>query len=118
MLIAQSANSLASRPLRMTMHAIGERKHGLGLGREHDHRHALGGERLDDVHDVLLGADVHAARRLDQHQRLRRAGQPFGERDLLLIAARERAQSRLDIVGPDPEPARMHDGVGALGGRA
>ena len=52
-----------------------------------------------DAHDVLLGADVHAARRLAQHQHARQVGQPSGQRDLLLVAARQRAERRVRPSG-------------------
>ena len=46
--------------------------------------------------DLGLGADVDALRRLveDQHARLRR--QPAGQRDLLLVAAGEVADRRVE----------------------
>src|SRR3954471_5349906 len=48
--------------------AIGERQHGLRLGREHDHRDAVLAQLPHDLNDVTLGADIHAAGRLAQHQ--------------------------------------------------
>src|ERR671910_3297698 len=62
--------------------AVGQGQHGLGLGRQHDDAHPLLAQALDDAHDVLLGTDIHAARRLAQHQHLGRPGQPLGERHL------------------------------------
>ncbi len=50
----------------------------------------------DDLHHILLGADIHAARRLAQHQNLRQVGQPFGHADLLLVAAGESAEMLVD----------------------
>jgi hypothetical protein len=47
---------------------------------------------LDDADHVLLGADIHAARRLRQDQHLRQMRQPFGQRHLLLVAARKIAE--------------------------
>src|SRR5262245_22139840 len=55
-------------PLLHHHDTVGQRQHGLGLGRQHDDAHAPVAQPLDDAHDVLLGADIHAARRLAQHQ--------------------------------------------------
>src|SRR5882757_400744 len=48
--------------------AIGERQHRFGFGREHDDCQPFRAQISDDVDDVVLGADVHAAGRLAQHQ--------------------------------------------------
>src|SRR6478752_2022626 len=48
--------------------AVGERQHRLRLGGEHDDGEPLGAQIPDDVDDVVLGADIHAAGRLAQHQ--------------------------------------------------
>ena len=85
------------------------------------------GQLGDDPVDLDLGADVDAARRLveDQHPRLRR--QPLGEHDLLLVAARQRADQLVDAGHPDVEllactrrrRSRSVGGVGrAAAGRA
>src|SRR5215510_4044189 len=50
-------------PLLHHHDAIGQRQYGLGLGRQHDDAHALVAQPFDDAHDILLGADIHAARR-------------------------------------------------------
>src|SRR5258708_29410247 len=81
--------------------AVGERQDGLGLGREHDDGQSPRAEIADDADDVALGADIHAARRLAQHQQARRIGEPFCERDLLLIAAGQHAEVELDRRRPD-----------------
>ena len=54
----------------------------------------LGGQLADQRVDLRLGADVDAAGRLveEQHARLRQ--QALGERDLLLVAARQRVDER------------------------
>src|ERR1700674_2528508 len=44
--------------------AIGNRQNRLGLGREHDDGQSPRAQIADDVDDVALGADVHAACRL------------------------------------------------------
>src|SRR6266545_1185752 len=61
--------------------AVGERQHRLGLGGEHDDGEPLGTQISDDVDDVVLGADIHAAGRLAQQQP-RRIAQPFCQRHL------------------------------------
>src|SRR5665213_257449 len=73
--------------------AIGERKH--------DDGEPARAQVADDVDHVVLGADVHAARRLAQHQHARRVTEPFGEADFLLIAAREHAEVKFDGRRPD-----------------
>ena len=60
--------------------AVREGEHRLRLCRDHDHRKARVAQAADDLHDVVLRADVHAARRLAQDEHLRRKGQPFRER--------------------------------------
>src|SRR5258708_25785184 len=81
--------------------AIGERQHGLRLGREHDDGKSPRAQIADDVDDVALGADIHAAGRLAQHQKTRRIGEPLRQRDLLLIAAGQHAEVELDRRRPD-----------------
>src|SRR5260370_12046178 len=76
--------------------AIGERQHGLGLGRKHDDGEALRAQIADDVDDVALGAHIHAARRLAQHHPARRIAQPFRKCDFLLLAAGQHAEVELD----------------------
>src|SRR5215216_1076289 len=83
--------------------AVGERQHRLRLGGEHDDGESLGAEIPDDVDDVVLGADIHAAGRLAQHQQPRRIAQPLCQRHLLLIAAGEHAELDIDGRGPDPQ---------------
>src|ERR1700756_328309 len=81
--------------------AVGKRQHRLWLGREHDDGEPLLAQVPYDMDDVVLGADVHAAGRLAQDQRARRIGQPFGQCDLLLVAAGEHAAIELDRRRPD-----------------
>src|SRR6185437_7015118 len=81
--------------------AIGQRQHRLRLGRQHDDGKPARAQVADDVDDVVLGAHIHAACGLAQDQKARRVTQPFRERDLLLIAARQHAEIDLDGCGPD-----------------
>ena len=61
----------------------------------------LGAQVPDDIDHVVLGADIHAARRLAQHEQPRRIGQPFRQRHLLLIAAGKHAEVEADDGRPD-----------------
>ena len=55
------------------------------------------GEPAHQAIDFGLGADVDAARRLVEDDDLGLHGQPLGEHDLLLVAARERAGALRDV---------------------
>ena len=71
-------------------HAIGHAEHLGQLARDHEDRDALVGEIGEQAVHLGLGADVDAARRLVDDQQRRPAGEPLGQHDLLLVAARER----------------------------
>ena len=86
------------------------------LGRDHDDRLALVGERVQQLVDLALGADVDAARRLVEEQDVAIAQQPFGDHDLLLVAAREQAHLLLDRRRLDVQPPDEALGRGARGG--
>src|SRR5215472_3597513 len=92
--------------------AICERQNGLGLGREHDDGKPARAQIADDVDDVVLGTDVHAARRLAQHEQTWRIAQPFGKRHFLLVAAREQAEVELDGRRPDLQLLHLTRGEG------
>ena len=66
------------------------------LRRDHQDRHAVGGELVHQAVDLGFGADVDAARRLVHDQDLRVQRQPLGDDDLLLIAAGEVEHLLLD----------------------
>jgi hypothetical protein len=53
---------------------------------------ALCSQRIEELVDFGLGADVDAARRLVEDQHVAIAQQPLGDDDLLLVAAREQAR--------------------------
>src|SRR2546423_1195701 len=63
------------------------------------------GEPVDDRVDLSLRADVHALRRLVEDQDRRLDREPPRERDLLLIAAAQRFDRRVDRRRPDREIA-------------
>ena len=96
--------------------AMGEAEQLGQLGRDQEDGEAVGGERANQPVDLGLGADVDALRRLveDEEARLRR--QPAGERDLLLVAAGERAHRRVDRRRADGEVGDEALRLGALGG--
>ena len=68
------------------------------------------------VVDLALGADVDAARRLVEDDRARLHRQPLRQHDLLLVAAGERADRRLDAGRADVEPPPL--GLGQRASRA
>ena len=88
------------------------------------------GHVLDQPVDLALRADVDPARRLAQHDHVRREREPAREDDLLLVAAREvddrrRQRRRLDRRSARPRRAaslrsspRVDDARGARAGRA
>jgi hypothetical protein len=63
----------------------------LDLRREPDDADPFGGQPGDRRVELLLGADVDAARRVVEQHHLAAALHPPAEDDLLLVAARERA---------------------------
>jgi len=57
------------------------------------------GELADQVVDLRAGADINTAGGLVQQQHLARPQQPTGQHDLLLVAARERADDAIGCIG-------------------
>src|SRR5215211_3533285 len=53
--------------------------------------------------DMRLGGDINALRRLIEQQRTHPAGNPFGENDLLLIAAGKSRRGKIGTTGADVE---------------
>ena len=77
----------------------------LQLRGEEQHRGAGGRQLADELVDLALRADVDPARRVVEQERPHAALQPAGDRDLLLVAARE--PPRLGLrAGVDLQPAR------------
>ena len=75
------------------------------LGRNDDDRPALRGERDDEAIDLLLGADVDAARRFVDDDELRIELQHLGDQQLLLVAARHLAGQDALVADADVEAA-------------
>ncbi len=73
------------------------------LRRDDDHRAALRRERGDEAVDLLLGADVDAARRLVDDDDARIELHHFGQQKLLLVAARHLAGEQVLVADPDVE---------------
>ena len=99
---------------------VGHREDLGQVARDEDDPEARRGQLGDDPVDLDLGADVDAAGRLVEDQQARLRGQPFGEDDLLLVAARQRADHLLDAGHLDVElvgvvardlalPRRVHE---------
>ena len=88
------------------------------LGGDDDDGFAGVGERVDDLVDLVLRADVDAAGRLVEDENVRLGEQPLAEDDLLLVAAGELPGGNVDAVGLDvqvpPVPVRV---CGLLGAR-
>ena len=86
------------------------------LAGEHQHRRPLVGQGADEVVDLVLGADVDASRRVEEQHHAQPAGEPAGDRHLLLVAAGEPAHlARCPRV--DRQPAdRLVDSAALLGG--
>ena len=90
------------------------------FGGDHDDRHALLGQSVQELVDFNLGADIDAAGRLVQDEDLRVRIEPSRKEDLLLVAAAERSDDgvrtrRLDvelrdvILGDRTLPSRIDD---------
>ena len=75
------------------------------LAGEHEDRRALVGERADEVVHLVLGADVDAPRRVEQQHHAQPAGEPAGDRHLLLVAAGQPAHLA-GRAGVDRQAAR------------
>ena len=96
--LASAAGKFAGDPTVLHAHdAVGEPEDLGQLGRDQQDPDPLLRQRLDQRVDLGLGADVDAPRRLVEDQHLGLGGEPAGEHDLLLVAARELA----DRLGSD-----------------
>ena len=105
-------------PLAHDEHAMRKPQDFLHLGRDEHDGHPRPRERVDELVDRILRADVDPARRLVGNQHPRRPKEPLREQDLLLVAARQRRQPRTGIVCADVELASHLCGVRAPPGGA
>src|SRR3954447_15288418 len=119
LLVGLGAGELSGQPAFVHhQDANGHAQHLRQLGGDHQPRRALAGELAQQAVDLGLGAAVDAAGRLVDDQQLRVRRQPLGEHDLLLVAARQRAD---DIVEPVVFELQLGAPFGrqrVLGGRA
>ena len=82
----------------------------LDLRGDHQDAGAVGGEPVDDLVDLVLGADVDAAGRLVEDEQARAAQQPLADHHLLLVAAGQVLDQRADeVAGVD-----LHVAAGPL----
>ena len=80
------------------------------FGRDHDDGQALGDELGHEAVHGGLGADVDALGRLVEDDDLRLRRQPFGDDDLLLVAAGQRADILAERGCPQVEAAGVAPG--------
>src|SRR5918992_1616478 len=95
-------------------HAVRHREHLRQLARDQQDRQPPGRQAGDDAVPLALRPDVDPAGRLAEDQDLRVGREPLRDHDLLLVAARERADGDLQAGGPDLEPVREVGGDLAL----
>ena len=84
-------------------HAVAHREHLREVGGDEDDRHAGGGELVDDVVDLGLRGDVDAAGRLVEDEDLRLRVEPLREHRLLLVAAGQALDGRVERRRADRE---------------
>jgi hypothetical protein len=94
-------NSRATMPLRITVTRSASVRMVSGSVESTRMATPLVAQGFDDADHVFLGTHVHAAGGLRQDQHARQMGEPLGERHLLLVAARERAQRNGRARRPD-----------------
>ena len=93
-----ASNAAADLAVAHDQDAVAHPDQLLDLRGDHQDAGAFGGQAVDDLVDLVLGADVDAARRLVEDEQARAAQQPLADHDLLLVAAREVLDQRLDEV--------------------
>ncbi len=109
-LMIRSSLGIGARDLRADtafvhdQHAVGHAEHFGQFARNHQHRHAVAHQFRQRAIHLRLRADVDAARRFVDDQHLRIGREPFAEHDLLLIAARQRADRRIGITRLQAQP--------------
>src|SRR5262245_19307409 len=96
--------------------AVADADHLLHVAGNHQDCDTGIGEAAQHRVDLVLGADIDPARRLveDEHARFHR--QPFGEDDLLLVAAREASDGRRYRRGPNVEAFFLPFGIAGFAG--
>ena len=72
------------------------------------------GELVNEHVNLVLGADIDAARRVVHQQDAAAGQQPFADRDLLLVAAAEGADAREDARARAPERCPSRSATAAV----
>ncbi len=91
---------------------VGDADYFFHVARDHQDRHTGIRKLTHQTVDFAFCADVDAAGGLVEDQHLRVHCQPFGEHDLLLVAARKRAGARRDRWRLDGELPALRFGHG------
>src|SRR5260370_15389598 len=81
--------------------AIGHREHLVQFARNHDDGHSFAVQLRDHAMHLARRSDIDAASRLIEDQHPRFGCQPFGDNDLLLVAAGKRLHQLLDACRAD-----------------
>ena len=76
------------------------------FARDHQNGKPVLGETRHQGVNFRLGADIDAARRLVHDEDARLGGEPFGEDDFLLIAARQLPRRLVGTACPDARVSR------------
>ena len=84
------------QPLRHDQDAVAKIRQFLRVGGDDEDRHALARQPANELMDFRAGADIDAARRFVENEHFRLRLQPASDDDLLLIAAAEPPDRRLD----------------------
>ena len=86
--------------------------------RDEQHRHAVGDEPLEELEHRRRVVRVQVARRLVAQQQARLADQRAGDRDALLLAARQLARHEVGAMGDADALERRQRALAATGALA
>ena len=110
---AAGVPSSITRPRSNTDHPVGDAAREIHLVGHHDHGHAFVGERLHHAQHLADGLGVERRGRLVEQHELRLHGERAGDRDALLLAARELRRVLRGIFGEaDLGEQRARPGLG------
>ena len=99
---------VGNAPCAHDENAVAHAEHFGQLAGDHQDRHALPNQFAHDGMYFRFRADIDAARRFIEDQHLRVRLQPFGDDDLLLVAARQLPRGLIDISAAHAQP--FHSG--------
>ena len=108
----------ADRALMHHGDPVADADHLLHVAGDHEDGDAGIGQRAHQLVDLVLGADIDAPGRLVEDHAARLHRQPFGQHDLLLVAARHGPHLRGDAGRLDPEALALTLGIGGFARRA